>query len=143
MADAAYNRGKFLIGNSSLNWATDDIRVLLLDNADPYTFSPDHNFVADLTPATNELAGTGYVRKVLGSKAVTENDTNDRAELDAADVVWTGLNAGTAKAAVVFRQVTTDADSELLFYMDSGFPFTSNGGDLTWQVNAAGIATVS
>lgn len=141
MADAAYNRGKFLIASGSLDWVNDDIQVLLLDDAGTYVFSADHNFVADL--GANESTGTGYVRKALASKTATEDDTNDRASLDAADVVWAGLDAGTVQAAVVFRQVTTDSDSEVLFYMDSGFPFTSNGGDLTWQINAAGVATVS
>lgn len=143
MADAAYNRGKFLFASAGINWATDTIEVLLLDDAGTYTFDPDHNFVADLTPGTNEFQGTGYTRMTLANAAVTENDTTDLANIDADDVVWAAIDGATAQAAVVYRLVTNDADSQLLFYMDTGFPFTANGGQLTWQFNAAGVATLS
>lgn len=143
MADAAYNRGKFLVASGGLDWVNDNVQALLLDDAGAYAFSPDHNFVADLTPASNEFGGSGYTRQALGGKTVTEDDTADRAELDADDVVWAAINGATAQAAVLFIQATNDADSMLLAYMDSGFPFVANGGNLTWQFNAAGVLTLS
>lgn len=145
MADAAYNRGKFLFASAGVDWSQpgSTVNVLLLDNAGTYVFSADHNFVADLTPASNEFGGTGYTRQTLANKAVTENDTTDLANIDADDVVWAAIDGATAQAAVVFVQVTNDADSPLIAYFDTGFPFTANGGQLTWQFNAAGVFTLS
>lgn len=138
MANVVYNTAKERLMKATFNWETVDLRVLLITNG--YTVDADDIFVDALTPGSNELSGTGYARLVLASKAVTKDDTNDRAEGDAADVLWTGIDAGTAQAAILFVQVTNDADSWLVCYIDTGgFPITTNGGDLTIQWNAEGI----
>lgn len=89
-----------------------------------------------------ELSGTGYTRKTLASKTLTYDATNDRVEWDAADVVWTGINAGTAARATAFdNSQGTDNSRRLWLNIDTGgFPITTNGGDLTIQWNAEGIA---
>ena len=119
------------------------IKVLLVTSG--YTPNKDHDFVSDLVPGTNELSGFGYERKTLTNKTLTEDDANDRAVFDDGDdVTWTAIDAGTAAAAVLFIQKTNDADSILLAYIDSGgFPFTTNGGDLVIEWNAAGIFYIS
>jgi hypothetical protein len=139
MADATYNRGLKEIDGQS--WESADIRVLLVDSG--YTLDKDHNFVSDLTPGTNELAGTGYTRKTVANATATEDDTGDRLVLDHDDIVYTAIDAGTADAAIYFRFVTNDADSPLWFYKDSGFPFVTNGSDMTIATGANGLATLA
>lgn len=138
MATGVYNRGKALLLNGGLDLDTQDIRVLLVSAS--YTFNPDHNFVADIT---NELSGTGYVRKELANETVTEDDTNDRAVFDADDVVWTGADFGSPAMFIVYRQVTNDADSPLICCGDISPVVATNGGDFTLAFSANGILRAS
>lgn len=89
-----------------------------------------------------ELSGTGYVRKVLASKTLTYDAVNDRVEWDAADITWTAINAGTAARATYWDNTAAgDSSRRLWLNVDTGgFPITTNGGDLTIQHNAEGIA---
>lgn len=89
-----------------------------------------------------ELSGTGYSRQTLASKTLTYDTANDRVEWDAADVTWTGINAGTAAQATYFQD-TGGANTTRRCWLNvdtGGFPVTTNGGDLTIQHNAEGIA---
>jgi len=120
-------------------------KVLLLTAA--YTPDKDHQFVSDLV--AHEVAGTGYVggfggsgRKAIVNRTVTADLPNDRAELDGDDVSWPGLNVGAIASAVIFRERTSDADSELIAIVDSGFPVTSDGSDLSIAWNAEGILQI-
>lgn len=89
-----------------------------------------------------ELSGTGYSRQTLASKTLTYDATADRVEWDAADVTWTGIDAGTAAQATYFDNTgASDAARRLWLNVDTGgFPVVTNGGDLTIQHNAEGIA---
>jgi len=121
----------------------DDLRVLLVDNTTTCDTEDDTEFLAGFT-TLGELSGTGYVRKQLANQAVNEDLPNDRAEFDADDVTWTAINAGTAAAAVIYRHVTDDSNSEPILFIDTGgFPLTTNGGDLTIQWNIEGISQFS
>lgn len=133
---SVYNRGKFLLGNG-LNLATADLRVVLVTSG--YVFNADHNFLSDVI--ASELAGGNYVRKSLASKTWTENDAADRADFDAADTVWISLLAlaGTPAAAIIFRFVTVDADSDLLCFNDLSPVTPPSGGDYTVAWDALGI----
>ena len=135
MANAAYNKGKFQL--TEYKWAseTPDIGVILVTSA--YTFDVDHNTVSQIT---NEISGTGYVRKLINSTArtVNEDDTSNAAQLRVADgtVVWTGLDSGTGLRVVAFivsGTIGQDATNPLLGYYDTGtnIPINSNGGDVT------------
>jgi hypothetical protein len=144
MASAVYNKGKYALVSGDVDWLTTTIKVMLVD--DTYTFSATHNFVSDVS--ADELSGTGYVagfgnsgRKTLGSKTVTEDDANNRAELDAGDLTWTGLDAGTVGGAIVIVEITNDAASLLLAFLDST-DTASNGGDFTFQWDAEGIIQI-
>lgn len=139
MANAGYNFAAKKFIDGALNWASADLRLLLVDAG--YTFNKDHDFVDDVV--ADELSGTGYARKTLAGEATSLDNVNDRAEGDANDVTWTGIDAGTAKAAIIFVQVTNDADSYLVCYIDTGgFPITTNGGDLSIQFNAEGVIQI-
>lgn len=132
MANFVTNKCKYELFTGDANLDAADLRVLLLKSSTP---SPDVNFVADLTPATNEVTVSGYARQALAGETVTEDDTNDYAYLDATDPVFASLVAGeTITWAMLYRQVTTDADSPVY----AGYDVTdtpTNGGDVTIQFN--------
>jgi hypothetical protein len=140
MADLVYNKGKTEIMNGGIDLLTSTIRVMLVNSG--YVADDAHDDLAD-GPRTNELSGTGYTAdgELLNNKAVTEDDPNNRAEFDnTVDTTWTGIDAGTADAAVIYLDSGTDSTSWLIAYIDSGgFPIVTNGGDLTIQWNAEGI----
>jgi len=130
MASAVYNKGKQV----SFDWATDTIKAFLVSAS--YTFNADHDFVDDAD--TNELSGTGYVRKTLASKTLTVDDTADEVRWDAADITWTGADFGTVNAMVIYKEVVDDTDSELIAYVELSSPAVTNGGDFTFQFGADG-----
>lgn len=142
MASITTNKLRQLLLNTGINLLTDTIKVILINSS--YTPDPDHDFVNSVTDTTSkELSGTGYVagfagsgRKTLASKTVTKDNTNNVAYVDAADVTWSGINAGTVGYIGVIKEVTTDADSPLLCVIDVADTVT-NGGDLTAQWAAA------
>lgn len=140
MANIIYNRAKKEIADGTIDLVVDDIQVMLVTST--YVPNADHDFIdagGASDPVDAELAGTGYTRKSLTTKAIAEDDVNDRAEYDADDVTWTAINAGTADALIVFKNTGVDTTSVLIAFIDSGFPVTTNGGDLTVQWNAEGI----
>lgn len=138
MPNLVYNIAKQRFGAGDLDWDLDTIKVMLVTAT--YAPNADHNYVSEVT---NELSGTGYVRKTLANKTVTKNVTNDRAELDADDVVWTGISAGTVGAAVVFEDLGgADTANPLIGYVDLADTAT-NGSDLTIQWASSGILTIT
>ena len=139
MSSIMYNYGKGEFLNGNIDWVNDTINMGL--NTTSYTADPDHEFPGDTGgPADTgkESTGTGYVRKSLASKTVTVNDTDDRAEVDAADVTWTGLDCGTIAGAFVLQHVVDDTDSPLICWLDFA-DLTTNGGDVTLQFASAGL----
>lgn len=148
MADTVYNRGKYLIGSGGVIWGTTDVRALLIITDDNGSlpsgaWDPDLNFISDLEAVTNvsEMSGTGYVRKTMGGFSVTEDDTGDQVVLDANDITWTAIDAGTARAIVVYKYNASDSAAELISLHDTNFPKATNGGDLTVQWPSTGVIT--
>lgn len=147
MANAFYNQAKADLLNGDLDLAADDVRVLLLDAAGAYSFDADDQFVADLTPGSNEFSDTNYVRKALTGEAVSQDDANDRAEFSADDVTWTALG-GTDEvgAIVIYKHVTNDADSRLIAFIDTTvppLPHQTTGDDFGVAWDAQGIFQLS
>jgi hypothetical protein len=129
-----YNRGKFIIADSSLAWTADTIRTLLVDPT--YVFDPDSNFVADV--AADEVVDGSYARVTLSNKGVTEDDTNDLASLDADPADFGALTGVTPSGIVVFKFVTNDADSPLISFSDAGFGAVANGAGYVVNWEGAG-----
>ncbi len=96
-----------------------------------------------------ELSGTGYTggfggsgRKVLGSKTVVWDSGNSRVELDAADITWSAIDAGTIEHATLIKEITNDLASLCLVEVDLATQVT-NGGDITIQWDAEGIVQLT
>lgn len=149
MASLAYQAGIRELLDGGTVYLTDTIKVMLISTATAYTPNKDHDFVDEggaNDPVDAETNVTGYTRgfggagrKTLASKTITANDTNDRVELDAADVTWTALGAGeTLEAAIVIEEITNDAASPLLCYLDPS-NIATNGSDVTLQFATNGF----
>lgn len=104
--------------------------------------------IGSVTNYTGGYSGAG--RKTLSSVTVTEDDANDRGELDAADVTWSSLGGAandTIVAAVLVKEDHintggTDTGTLLICHIDIADTLT-NGSDFTIQWDAEGILQLS
>jgi hypothetical protein len=147
MADFAYNIAAKMLLDGDLDFdAPDDIRVMLLETD---AEDRDHADLAEIiTAGAVELTSTNYSRQALGSEATSQDDANDRAEFDAADATFSGVeqaSAETVVAAIVYLHVDgTNANDIPIAHIDSGgFPITPNGSDITITWSAEGILQLS
>jgi hypothetical protein len=139
MANTIYNRffNDIMKGEMDLD-ASDSIKVGLLKSA--YTIDKDHDVWTDVS--ANEVAGAGYSAggKALTTPTVTQDDANDRAYFDAADITWasatlTGVNA--PRYAIVYND--THATDDLICVIDFGADKPCDGGDFEILWDATGI----
>lgn len=139
MASSLYNTGLEKILNNTINLnASADVRCLLLKSSG-YTFDADHDFVSDLTTASNEISVSGYSRQALTGEVITRVDASDRVMFDANDVTFSALVAGqTVGAAVLYVYNASDSSAQLIAYIDLTDTAT-NGGDIVIQWHANGI----
>lgn len=136
-----YNSFKELHAKGQINLLTDDIRALLvMTNSTAWSENDGKVYLSDLT-TLDEMNGANYARKVLTNKAITKDDGNDRAEFDADDLTFASLGAGArqVKGAVIFKHVTSGADSPLVAAIDLPSPVAADGTNFVIQWNAEGI----
>lgn len=145
MAAVTFNRFKFRSTSGAHVWGTTAKTVVVLEvrsttvGAD---VDPDLNTLADILGVAGvaEAAGTGYVRKALGTPTVTEDDANNRVVLDAVDPTWTGANWGDVRLIVVCESADgVAANMHLVSAHDGGLPAVTNGGDFTYAFPASGL----
>lgn len=130
-----YNNFKeqILLGELDLGNGADTIKVMLVTG---YSLVIDGDLgYSDVSGV--EESGTGYSAggETLGSQAVSQDDANDRADFDGADVTWTGLDVGTPNYAIMYD------DTHASKYLIAAFEIAtaSNGGDYTLQWHTDGI----
>ena len=139
-----YNNFKEQVMEGEFNLASggDDIRVALVSG-----HSPDidtHTVYSDVS-SDEYSTGSGYTvtGESLTSQDVTQDNTNDRGEFDAADLTWSSL--GPLSPAVPSHAVMYDfthASDLLICYFVLGSTAT-NGGDYTMQWGADGIVLLT
>jgi len=143
MANFWYTHGKAgTLGG--INFATDDIRVLMVMTNTTCDTEEDKAFIDQFT-TLDEFDGANNARKALTTEAVSADEGNDRGEFDADDVTWTALGAGTRQAAglLLYKFVSDDSDSIPIAWIDDDFPITPGGGDVTITWNADGILQIT
>lgn len=128
MANALFDPGREGFLDGSIDWDTNDVRVMLVRST--YTFDATDRFVADLGAVDNGRSAA------LGSKTVTNGVA------DAADTTITATAANASNALVVFQHTGNDATARLIAYIDtvtSGLPFTPSASQVvtvTWDNGA-------
>lgn len=146
-----YNRGKHItldpsaagLGEAPFALLLDVVKIALMKTS--YSINVDtHEQFDDI--ASSEIVATSYpVRgEALASKAIAVDNTNDRAEFDAADLVYSGIGNGandTFDQIVIMRELDTgpaNATTELIAHATVNST-TTNGGDITLVFDAEGI----
>ncbi len=140
------NRGRLLLAQG--RWDTAGVtllRVGLLSVSQPVAADTaakvaDFNTVADLVDAGATICtATNYVAKNLSRSNATEDDVNDRVNMDAADVVWTALGGAvnnTLYGAYIYDAGTDTSNTTRLLMSVDWFvnPLPTNGGDVTYAI---------
>lgn len=121
MSNALYTPAKEKILEAFFSGAT--IKAALVSSDYAVALSTDE-YVPDVS---------GYF---LGTPQTLTNISWSGGAFNADDVTFSGVASGhTAKAVVLLKYITADATSPVLLYLDTitGFPLTTNGGDITIQ----------
>lgn len=95
----------------------------------------DYDTLSDLLAgASNEQTTAG--RKTLASVSVTVNDTNDRVDIDAADVTWTAPTGNAIGAVVICYDpdTTTGTDADLVPLSKHDVTWTPDGNNFTLTI---------
>lgn len=139
-----YNDFKESLFKKVHDMVNDTIKVTLHTSYTPNIDS--HQVWADVS-STEYSTASGYTAGgvTLGSKAVTQDDTNDRAAFDAADAAWTSLgplSPATPSHAIFWNDTPTSPADPLICYVILGTTAT-NGGNYTLAWHANGILLLS
>lgn len=122
MANALYDKGREGFLDGSIDWDTNDTRIILIDEADDtIDLSVDDNL--DDRAALSRVATSS----AMGTKTVTNGVA------DAADVTLTAVTGDQAESIDIYRHTGNEATSRLICNIDTatGLAVTPNGGDIT------------
>ena len=142
-----YNRVK---SNDPANSAF--IVVLLKVAESDATLIDYDDLAAIIAGANTEAVFTNYVRKTVTDAELAAlpapDDGNDRFDIDMPDVVWTsagnGANDTLVKLLVCYDSDTAGGtDANILPVAHYDFAVTTDGNDLTAQIDAAGFFRAS
>lgn len=142
-----YNRGLRLWGWNNVDLRSDELKLMLVGPG--YSYDKGHDFIGAGagTPGGEEIVVTGYTggfggagRKALANKSLTMQGSTSELVFDADDVSYGALGGGggdvPVDAGIVVRELSSDADSELLIYVK--FPQRMTDGTDFWVRFAAG-----
>ena len=98
-----------------------------------------HTVRSDITG--DKTAGTTDQTLTLADP-VTDT-SNDRVELDAADITFSSVASGTVESVILYKVVDGASSDILIAWLDfSGGTITANGGDITIAFNAEGCVAL-
>lgn len=149
MADGVFNVAKGKVAYyAGLPATSDAIKWLLLKSSGlvaDATLADYDTVSALLAGASDEADFTNYARKTGASVTVTVDDTNDRVDIDCADLTWTsagGASDNTVAKLVSFYVPDTGAESDTtnipLTYHD--FAYTTSGVTVNAVIASAGFS---
>lgn len=135
-----YNNFKEVIMNGVFNLTSDTLKMILVG-----TYTPNVDTHAIKADVGTEVVASGYTAGgvTLTSKAVTQDDTNNRGKFDAADVNWAALGTPTPALshAILYDDTPTSPADPLICYWE--VTTAPNGGSYTLQFGANGILLLS
>lgn len=133
MANDLYDVARAKFARAEIDWESDGFAVVLVDTG-AYT----------LNVATHaNLTHIPLVARVGSSIALANTVVDPNGACDADDVTLPNVSGTTAEALVIYRVGSTDADSDLIAFIDqaTGLPITPNDGNIIiqWASTAAKI----
>lgn len=124
MAETVTNRGKYLLAHGGMNGR--DLRMLIILGTQTGVNDPDLNTVADLDAVTS--VSIHSERIALANESITEDDSNNRVNLDSDNVTYAAAPGVTAQGAAIYVEGANDAAREVVTIHTTGFPQPMDGG---------------
>lgn len=119
-----YPNGDLFLGN---NWATAELRLLLIRSTSTYVFNPAHTTLQDFfSNGGVEVSVPSYSRKTLANKVRTLEGSSGYTRYDSDDVQFGNLESGQeVQGGILVARATPGSDSmdDLLITHDNGFGF--------------------
>lgn len=125
MAETVTNKGKYLLSTVGINNLT--VRAAIYTGTTTGTNNPDLDTVADLDAVSG--VSIHSERLTPGSITVTEDDANDRANIDCANLTFAAAPGVTAQGLVFYHEAAAaDASRQIISIHNTGFPQPMDGG---------------
>ena len=141
MASLVNNYFKQRVAEGEIDLDADTLKILLVMTNT--TADTEANIqTLDGYTTLDEMDGSNYVVKTLGSLTHALDTANDRFELDAADVTYTALGAGTrnVQGVLLYKHVDgTDANDQPIAFIEFGSSLSADGSDVTISWDAEGL----
>jgi hypothetical protein len=145
MADGVFNIAKGAAAEKIRDGATNCLMLLLKANEAEATLRDRDDVAAILASGSTECDATNYARKTGLTGTITVDDTNDRVDVDIPDQTWTALGGASnntlTKLIIAYQEAAADANRIPLTHHD--FAVTTDGSDVTVQINASGFYRAS
>ena len=147
MADFVFNISKGEVKNYCKLSATNDALIIVpieTSGLETDATLKDYDDLSALLAGTsNEQTTMG--RKNLTAATITVDDTNDRVDIDIADLTWTGATGNAISALLVCfdPDTTTGTDTTVVPLTKHDFVVTPDGSDVTAVIAAAGFFRAS
>lgn len=126
MANTLYDAARKRFLEAQINWASDTIKVILVDTGAYTPQVSTHEYLSDIATSA----------RVTTAVTLTSKSTAGGAA-DGADVTFPSVTGPSIEAIVIFKDTGSEATSPLIAYIDTatGLPITPNGGDIiiTWD----------
>lgn len=129
MANRLFTPGKESFGKAEINWPADTVRAVLLDLG-TYTYNQSHQFLSSI-PTVARIATSGNITGKTCIGGVFDSD----------NITFPGFSSTSIEALALYKFVTGDADSRLIFFVDTatGLPVQPAGEPIEIQWSASGI----
>lgn len=141
MASFIFNSAKVKLGDGSIDWNTDTIKVTLHTSS----LTPDKDNDVFFSDIGSEIGATGTYSAggaTLTGTAVTQDNTNDRAVYDANDVQWTGVTSAF-QYAIIRKDTGVDATSPVIAVLDYGSTQTVTNAVVDIAFPASGVFSLT
>jgi len=128
MANALYDAARDDYLTADNDWNADDMRAILIDEADDTIDLAADDFLDDRASAA----------RVATSGAMTGEATTGVGVADADDVTWTAVTGDPSESIDLYAHTGTESTSSLVCNIDTatGLPVTPGGGDITARWDA-------
>lgn len=123
MANALYDHGREGFLDGSIDWDTDDIKLVGVDEADDTPDLANDEDLADRTAGARVGTSGNFASKTVAAGVA-----------DAADVTVSTVSGDQFESFDIYQDSGVEGTSRLICNIDTatGLPFTPSGGDITY-----------
>jgi hypothetical protein len=129
MAECVYNRGAHILMNAALTGTALDLRMAIVTGNSTGLIARTLNTVAEVDALNAGATNIHTERIALTGEASTEDDGNNRANVDSGNVAFAAAPGVTAVGLIIYNEGGgTDATRDLLAGYTTGLPQPVDGG---------------